>query len=286
MKKILVSTDTTADLSKEIIENRGIKQVPLHVLLGDKEFLDGVDIVPKDIFDFVKETKTLPKTSAASVYEYSEFFEENLKEYDNIIHFTISSELSSTYNNARLASEEFNGKVSVIDSRNLSTGQGLLVLKACDFIESGKEYDEIVNEINEIKNHVQVSFVVDNVDYLYKGGRCSGAARLASNMFKIHPSIDMIDGKLIPKKNYRGQIKKSIENYVKDLSEEYKDYEETRVFITHACADDEVVNLIKEIVREKFNFKEIIVTTAGSVVTSHCGQGTLGVLFIKKVNVD
>ena len=282
MAKILISTDSTCDLSKEILSERGIKQTSLHVLLGTKEYSDGIDIVPDDIFKYVKETGVLPKTSAYTINDYQNFFFENLKEYDYIIHFTISSDLSSTYNNAVLASQEFEGRVKVIDSRNLSTGQGLLVLKACDLKEEGKSFEEIVQVMEEERFHVQTSFVVDTVEYLYKGGRCSGAARLASNLFKIHPSIDMVEGKLVPKKNYRGTLKKCIEKYVLDLVEEYKSYDDTRVFITHASASDYVVSLIKEVVSKNFSFKEIIVTVAGSVVTSHCGQGTLGVLFIKK----
>ena len=282
MAKILISTDSTCDLSKEILSERGIKQTSLHVLLGTNEYSDGIDIVPDDIFKYVKETGVLPKTSAYTIMDYQKFFFDNLKEYDYIIHFTISSDLSSTYSNAVLASQEFEGRVKVIDSRNLSTGQGLLVLKACDLKEEGKSFEEIVQVMEEERFHVQTSFVVDTVEYLYKGGRCSGAARLASNLFKIHPSIDMVEGKLVPKKNYRGTLKKCIEKYVLDLVEEYKSYDDTRAFITHASASDGVVSLIKEVVSKNFSFKEIIVTVAGSVVTSHCGQGTLGVLFIKK----
>ena len=213
MAKILISTDSTCDLSKEILSERGIKQTSLHVLLGTKEYSDGIDIVPDDIFKYVKETGVLPKTSAYTIMDYQKFFFDNLKEYDYIIHFTISSDLSSTYSNAVLASQEFEGRVKVIDSRNLSTGQGLLVLKACDLKEEGKSFEEIVQVMEEERFHVQTSFVVDTVEYLYKGGRCSGAARLASNLFKIHPSIDMVEGKLVPKKNYRGTLKKCIEKY-------------------------------------------------------------------------
>ena len=222
MAKILISTDSTCDLSKEILSERGIKQTSLHVLLGTKEYSDGIDIVPDDIFKYVKETGVLPKTSAYTIMDYQKFFFDNLKEYDYIIHFTISSDLSSTYSNAVIASQEFEGRVKVIDSRNLSTGQGLLVLKACDLKEEGKSFEEIVQVMEEERFHVQTSFVVDTVEYLYKGGRCSGAARLASNLFKIHPSIDMVEGKLVPKKNYRGTLKKCIEKYVLDLVEEYK----------------------------------------------------------------
>lgn len=282
MSKIAISSDSTFDLSNDLIQKYNIHVMPLHVLLGDKEYKDGVDITPNDIFNYVKETNTLPKTSAGSQMEYLEFFENLLKEYDSVIHFNISSKCSSTYNDARLAALELDGKVSVIDSLNLSTGQGLLVLKACDYLNEGLGREEIVNNINSLLDKVQTSFVVDTTDYLYKGGRCSAAALVATKLLLIHPSIEMKNGVLGVKKKYRGNLKKCIENYVKDLAKEYTEYDDTRVFITHSTCEDDIVEAINSIVKEHFNFKEVLTTVAGSVVTSHCGKGTLGVLFITK----
>ena len=280
MEKITISTDSTADLSKDLIEKNNITIAPLHVLLGENDHKDGIDIMPEDIFNYVKENNELPKTSACSVAEYIEIFTKLLNDNDYVIHFTISSKCSSTYNNAVLAANEFDGKVKIIDSLHLSTGQGLLVLKACDMVKEGKSFNEIVSNVEELKNKVQTSFVVDTVDYLYKGGRCTAAARIASKILNIHPSITMKNGTLGVKKNYHGNLKKSLEGYSHDLALEYKSYDKKRVFITHSCCSDEIVNSVIDIVKKEFNFEEIIVTVAGSVVTSHCGQGTLGILFI------
>lgn len=282
MEKIIVSCDSTADLSVEILKKYNISVSPLHVNLGGNDYKDGVDITPNDIFSFVKKNNTLPKTSACSVIEYMTLFEELLKNNDYIIHFTISSKCSSTYNNAVLAANEYNGRVKVIDSFHLSTGQGLLVLKACDLINEGKTLDEVIKIVEDLKNKIETSFVVDTVDYLYKGGRCSAVSRIASKVLAIHPAIIMKNGSLGVKKNYRGNLKKAIESYTKDLASEYSSYDDTRVFITHSCCSDEIVENTKKILEEKFHFKEILITTAGCVVTSHCGKGTLGVLFITK----
>lgn len=282
MSKIAISCDSTADLSEELLKKYNISVSPLHVSLGDNDFKDGVDIKPTDIFDYVKKNNILPKTSACSVAEYINLFESLLSVNDNVIHFTISSKCSSTYNNAVLASNEFDGRVKVIDTYHLSTGQGLLVLKACDLKDEGLGLDEIVKEVESLKEKVETSFVVDTVDYLYKGGRCTAAARIASKILSIHPSIIMKNGSLGVKKNYRGKLKKTIESYVLDLAEEYKEYDDRRVFITHSYCDSTIVENVRNILKEKFHFKEIIETKAGCVVTSHCGQGTLGVLFITK----
>lgn len=279
---IAISSDSTCDLSKEIIDKYNISIAPLHVTLGDKDFKDGEDISPSDIFSFVKKENTLPKTSACSIYEYKELFEKLLEKYDHIIHFTISKKCSSTYNNAILAASEFEGRVDVLDTTHLSIGQGLLVLKACDLIDSGKDVGEVLDIINNLKDKVQTSFVIDTLDYLYKGGRCNGLARIATKLFSIHPSIKMSDGVLEVGKKYLGKLKKSVESYAYDLAKEYTMYDDTRFFITHSCCEQSIVNAAFEIVKECFKFKEIIETKAGSVVTSHCGQGTLGILFIKK----
>ena len=281
MSKICISSDSTCDLTKEILKNRNIPIIPLHVLLGQKEYSDGVDITPADIFSFVKEHNILPKTSATSVFEFQRYFEDLLKEYDYVIHFDISSEISSTYQNGCLAAQDFDGRVKVIDSRNLSTGIGALVMKACDMRDEGKSFEEITSWAEKKRFEVQTSFVVDTVDYLHKGGRCSSAALLATRLFGIHPSIDMREGKLLADEKYRGSLKKCIEKYVLKLKEKYPTYDDTRCFITHSSCDEEIVKDIVEIVKNNFHFKEIIPTIAGSVITSHCGQGTLGVLFLK-----
>lgn len=281
MSNIVITSDSTSDLTPQVLAHYRIPIIPLHVLLGEKEFSDGVDITPQDIFSFVKEKNILPKTSATSVFEFTHFFEEQLTKHDYVLHFDISSEISSTYQNATIAAQSFGDRVRVIDSRNLSTGIGTLVLKACDLRDEGKSIDEIYDYCDKARFHVQTSFVVDTVEYLYKGGRCSSASFLATKIFGIHPSITMKDGKLLGDKKYRGNLKKCIEKYVSDLAETYKKYDKRRVFITHSSCSQDIVDAIVEEVKEKFDFEEIIPTIAGSVVTSHCGQGTLGVLFLK-----
>ena len=179
-----------------------------------------------------------------------------------------------------MAAEEFNGKVHVIDSKALSTGQGLLILRACDLRDQGKSAKEIVDDILEARERVNTSFVPDSLDYLHKGGRVSGMIKVVAGMFKIHPLIEMNDGQLVPGKKYKGRMDILIKQYVQDLKEKYPSYDKTRCFITHSFADESVVNAAREKVQELFDFDEILETTAGSIITSHCGQGTIGVLFI------
>lgn len=277
--KIRITSDSTCDLGK-LVEERNIGILPLQVNLDAKLYSDGVDITPEDIFKFVEETKKLPMTSAPSVVDYEEFFEEQLKGYDELIHFNISSKSSGSHNFAKMAAENFGGKVRVIDSKALSSGQGLLVLQACDLRDQGKSAEEIEAVVNETKNHVNTSFVPDSLDYLHKGGRVSGMIKVAAGMFKIHPLIYMDDGQLVPGKKYKGRMDILIKQYVQDLKDLYPSYDKTRCFITHSTADEVVVNAAREKVKELFDFEEIIETVAGSIITSHCGRGTIGVLFV------
>lgn len=277
---IKITSDSTGDLSEEIVKKYNITVFPLEVMLGDKTFEDGVDITPQNIFDYVAETGILPKTAAHSSEEYIEFFKKELKGYDALIHFDISSKASSSYDNAYLASKEFAGKVYVVDSLALSTGQGLLVLKACDLAAGGKTPAEIVDIVNSLRPKLNTSFVPDVLDYLHKGGRCSLASLIGAKVLKLHPLISMKDGQMYPKKKYMGGLEACLRKYVKDLAEEYRTYDKTRCFITHSSCEPEVVAKVRAQVEEIFDFNEILETTAGAVVTSHCGKNTLGVLFI------
>lgn len=276
---IKITSDSTCDLN-HLIKERNIGILALEVNLDGKSYRDGQDITPQDIFDFVAKTKILPKTSAPSVAQYEEFFAEQLKEADEVLHFNISSKSSGSHNFAVNAAESFGGKVRVIDSKALSTGQGLLVLRACDLRDQGKTMDEIVAEVEEVKMRINTSFVPDSLDYLHKGGRVSGMVNLAASIFKIHPLIYMDDGQLVPGKKYKGKMNMCIKQYVQDLKEQYPNYEKARCFITHSSADQELVDVAKAKVKECFEFDEVIETVAGSIITSHCGKGTLGVLFI------
>ena len=276
---IRITSDSTCDLG-HLVQKHDIGIMSLQVNLGDKSYKDGVDIVPTDIFAFVAETNVLPKTSAPSIGDYEEFFEEQLKLGEEVVHFNISAKSSGSHNAATQAAESFKGKVHVVDSKALSSGQGLLVMKAVDMRDAGKSAKEIVEAVEEIRNHINTSFVPDSLDYLHKGGRVSGMVKTVASMFKIHPLIEMDDGQLVPGKKYKGKMTMLIKQYVQDLKEKYPSYDKTRCFITHSCADQELVDAAKEKVAELFEFDEIIETVAGSIVTSHCGQGTLGVLFV------
>lgn len=280
MMKIKITSDSTCDLGEELITRNGIGIFSLTVILGDKSYKDG-EVAPQDIFDFVAQTGALPKTSAGSVEEYSAFFKKELEGHDALIHFNISALASSCYNAATKAAENFGGRVKVIDSRALSTGQGLLVLKACDLAAEGRSAEEIEETVNALRPRVNTSFVPDSLEYLHKGGRCSLAALIGAKVMKLHPMIcENEDGQLIARKKYMGGMERCIRSYIADLKSEFRDYDKSRVFITHSTADKSLVELAKQLVAENFDFAETIETVAGSIVTSHCGRNTLGVLFI------
>lgn len=276
---VRITTDSTCDLGA-FIKERNIGVLNFQVNLDAAVYRDGVDITPQDIFDFVAKTKILPKTSAPSVVEYEEFFEEQLAYYDELIHFNISAKSSGSHQFAKAAAEKFGGKVRVIDSMALSSGQGLLVLKATDLRDEGKTADEIEEVIKVLRGKVNTSFVPDQLNYLHKGGRCSGMTMFVANALKIHPKIVMKDGQLTQGGKYRGNMDKIIPRYIEELKQQYPSYDKSRCFITHSSADRELVEIAKAKVKELFDFDEVYESVAGSIITSHCGQGTLGVLFI------
>lgn len=280
--KIKISSDSTCDLGNELIERYNIGITPLSVILGDKVYTDGVDITPQQIFDFVKATGNLPKTAACTEEAYAEYFAEFLKGNDAVIHFNISSKASVTNRNAAEAAKRFKGKVKVVDSLALSTGQGLLVLKACDLAAEGKSPDEIVAATEALRPKVNTSFVPDSLEYLHKGGRCSLAALMGAKVLKLHPMIEMSEGQLYASKKYMGGLTRCLKNYVNDLVAKYPHYDSTRCFITHSCCEKEVVDMVRGLVENSFSFDEIHETVAGGVITGHCGKNTLGVLFISE----
>lgn len=279
MATIRITSDSTCDLGV-LTEQRNIGILPLQVNLDAKSYSDGVDITPQDIFDFVAQTKILPKTSAPSIGDYEEFFKKQLEDADEVVHFNISAKSSGSHNMAKQAAAAFGGKVRVIDSKALSSGQGLLVLAAADMRDEGKSAQEIEEEILALRERVNTSFIPDSLDYLHKGGRVSGMVKVMAGMFKIHPLIYMNDGQLVPGTKYRGKMTQIIKQYVQDLKEKYPAYEKKRCFVTHSSAEKELVDVAKAAVQEAFEFDEVIETVAGAIITSHCGKGTLGVLFI------
>ncbi|MBQ3221902.1 MAG: DegV family protein [Clostridia bacterium] len=276
---IKITSDSTCDLG-HLVAERNIAILPLQVNLDADAYRDGVDITPQDIFAFVDKTKILPKTSAPSIGEYEEFFKKQLEEADELIHFNISSKSSGSHNFAKEAALSFNGKVRVVDSKALSSGQGLLVMHACDLRDAGKTAEEIEKSVLEVRERINTSFVPDRLDYLHKGGRCSGMTMFVANALKIHPKIVMKDGQLVQGGKYRGNMTRCISQYIDDLKRDYPNYDKTRCFVTHSTADSELVEFAKKKVAEEFEFEEIIETVAGSIITSHCGKGTLGVLFV------
>lgn len=282
MNGIAITSDSTCDLSVQQIRENGIGIMPLSVMLGDKSFRDGIDIVPADIFRFFEETGELPKTAAPSVKEYEDFFRPYVEAGETLIHFNISSKASGSNGFAQTAAKAFGGKVIVVDSHALSTGQGLLVMKACDLRKEGKSAEEIAETVNSLRDKVNTSFIPDTLLYLYKGGRCSTLSYYGAKVLSIHPMIAMKEGQLYPKKKYIGKMSRCLKNYVHDLAEEYPQYDRTRCFITHSNADAELVESAKQLVKDLFSFDEVTETVAGSVITGHCGRNTIGVLFISK----
>lgn len=278
--KIIVTTDSTSDLPKDLAEKYNIGIMPLNVNLGDDTFEDGINIGPEQIFNYVNKTGILPKTAARSSTTYLEFFKTQMANLnaDALIHISLSSEFSSSYSNAVLAAQELNN-VKVIDSRSLSTGCSLLVLSAIDKIAENKDLSTICNELEEETNRVQASFIINNLKYLYKGGRCSALAVLGANVLRIKPKIKVSEGKMNVDKKYLGRYEQVLLNYVTDLLKDYPNINKKRVFITFTTKTDEINNQIEAILKEN-GFEEIIQNYAGSTIASHCGPDTLGVLFI------
>lgn len=280
---VKIIADSTCDLSKELLERYDISVLPLHIVLGDKEYKDGLEISPDEIYQWSDENNAAPKTSAASISDAMEIFSNYIKTHDEIICFSISGQMSTTSNVMRMAAEELECEdiIHIIDSENLSTGGGLLVIEAAIMAAEGKGGREIVNAIEQLKPQVRASFIVDTLTFLHRGGRCSGIAALAGGALKLHPKIVVENGAMKPDKKYRGKMNSAILTYAKDLEMQLKNAKTDRVFITHSGCEEETVQSIYSFLEELNLFNEILITRAGGVISSHCGPGTLGVLFIE-----
>ena len=276
--KIAISAESTIDLPQEILDKYNIKTVPFTILLGDKLGLDGV-ITPNEIFDYVAKTKVLPKTSAVNEYQFKEHFEKLLEENDAVIHFSLSSEMSSAYANAVLASKDLKN-VYVIDSRSLSTGIALLAIKASKMAQNGEDVEKIVSQMKMDTDKVQAGFVLNKLDYLRKGGRCSGLVCFGANLLQIRPQILVKNGKMAPYKKYRGNYDHCVEEYCRDTLAEFNDNDKDVAFVTYTVASDVAVETAYNYLKNA-GFKEIYKTNAGATITSHCGPNTLGILFLK-----
>ena len=279
---VKIIADSTCDLSKEWIEKYDITILPLHILLGEQEYRDGVDITPEEIFAWSDKNKTTPKTSAPSLVEAMECLKPHIEAGREVVCFSISDSMSTSGNVMRLAAEELEAGnlVTVIDSANLSTGIGHLVVEAAIMAGQGKDAKTIAKEIEELKPRVRASFVVDTLTYLYRGGRCNAVAALVGGALKLHPKIVVENGAMDATKKYRGRLDHVILSYTKDMEKELKTAKRERVFITHSGCDKETVDKVREYLESLQHFDEVIETRAGGVISSHCGPGTLGVLFI------
>lgn len=278
--KIKILSDSTCDLSAELIEKYDIELVPLTIIKDGKTYLDNVTITPDDIFAHVAAGGALCSTTATNVGEYMERFGKYASEYDGIIHIGLGSGFSSSYQNACLASAEFEN-VRVVDSKNLSTGQGLVVLKACELAQTCDNIDTLQQQLQEFTDRVEASFLLDQLQYMVKGGRCSGAAALGANLLNLKPCIEVRDGKMSVVKKYRGNYAKSLAAYVKDRLSGRDDLDKGTLFVTYTPVTDECMDAVKAAVEQYADFENIYWTTAGSTISCHCGPSTLGVLFVR-----
>ena len=278
--KIKITSDSTCDLSRELLAQYDIDIMPLAVFKGGESFFDGVDISPKEIFAHVAGGGELCSTAARGPEEYREAFSRWQQGYDALVHISLGSGFSSSYQNACMAAEELE-HVYVVDSQNLSTGQGLVVLSACDMAKSCTDVAAMVEELRELTTRVDASFLLDQLGYMVKGGRCSGVAALSANILQLKPCIEVHEGKMRVCKKYQGSYTRCIKKYAQDRLEKAP-MEKARVFVTHTPVEEVSRLAAKQVVLDKNHFEQILETDAGCTVSCHCGPGTLGVLFIRE----
>ena len=279
--KIKITTDSTCDLSSELLEKYNISVLPLTVIKNGEAFKDHISITPADIFAHVANGGDLCSTTALNISEYEEFFSQYSEEYDGIIHINLGSGFSSCYQNACLAAEDL-PKVRTVDSKNLSTGQGLVVLKACELAQTCEDLDALKAQLDAYTEKVEASFVLDQLQYMVKGGRCSMVAALGANLLNLKPCIEVKDGKMSVVKKYRGSYTKCLTTYVKERLAGRDDIDTAHVFVTSTPVPEECEGAVMEVVRQNSNFENVYRTEAGCTVSCHCGPGTLGVLFVRK----
>ena len=278
---IRILADSTCDLSKELVDRFGIQIVPLSIIMGDKSYYDGEETTPEQIFEWSDANKTTPKTAAVSQERAIDAVTPLIEAGDDIIFFCISSKMSSTCNVISLAGDGY-AKLYVIDSYNLSTGIGLQVLRAAELAKEGWKAEDIAKKINDDREKVRASFVIDTLTYLARGGRCSAVTALLANTLKIHPIIEVKDGAMGVAKKLRGDVGHAIMNYVRSLEEDLRAADPKRVFITHSGCDRALVKEVRDFLEGLGVFEEVLETRAGGVISSHCGPNTLGVLFYEK----
>ena len=278
---IKILSDSTCDLCPELLEKYNISLVPLSVIKDGKDYKDGITITPADIFEHVAKGGDLCSTSAVSIGEYADIFAKYADDYDGVVHINIGSGFSTCYQSACLAAEEFDN-VRIIDSRNLSTGQGHIVLKACELAQNCEDLDILADTLRAYTEKVEASFMVDKLDYLVKGGRCSSAAALGANLLNLKPCIEVRDGKMTVVKKYRGNYAKCLAAYVKERLDGREDIDRSILFITQTTISDDCHTSVMDAVNTYGQFDHVYETNAGCTVSCHCGPGTLGILFIRK----
>lgn len=279
---IRIVSDSTCDLPRELLQKLDIAILPLFIHLGENEYEDGINISPEEIYSWAEANKSTPQTAAPSMARATELFTRLCENDDKLICFAISEQMSTSANVMRLAAEAIGKKeqIHIIDSENLSTGIGILVLEAAEMAQAGKSASEIIAHIEALKPKVRASFVVDTLTYLHRGGRCGAVAALAGSMLHLHPKIIVKNGKMSPAKKYKGKTDKAILAYVRELEPELMTAMPKRVFITHSGCNEQIISQIAEYLLSLQHFDEILISRAGGVISSHCGPGTLGVLFI------
>lgn len=278
---IKITADSTCDLSPEILDRLDIALTPLHVLIDEENFRDGANITPQDIFRHVGEQNRTCTTAAINTYEYEAFFSQFANQYEAVIHINLGSGFSSCHQNAKIAAQSF-GNVHVIDSQNLSTGSGHLVYEAALLARDGHAAPAIVEKVEALIPKINASFVIDRMDYLKKGGRCSSMEAFGATLLKIKPSIEVTHGKMAVGKKYRGNFESCLEKYIKDRLQHDDKIDKSRVFITHSMCAPETVGKVRSWITQFTDFEEVIETSAGCTISAHCGPNTLGILYKTK----
>ena len=284
-RPVILCADSTCDLSEALAERNNVRLYPLHVVLEEKTYRDGIDLSTDDIVRIYKEKKVLPHTAAVNVQEYTEFFGAFVNSGCDVVHISLGYGLSSSYQNACLAADEFEGRVFVVNSGSLSTGSGHLALEAAARIEKGMPAAQIADELNALREKVSASFILDTLEFLYKGGRCSALSMMGANLLKLKPCIrvNTEDGTMSPAKKYRGSLDKCLEEYVRDELEGRDDIRLDKIFVTHSPMDSqETVDKVVALVKSLHPFENVYVTTAGCAIGAHCGPNCLGVLYMTK----
>lgn len=284
VKKVLLSADTPCDIGQELKERYHVSMFPLHIILEEQQYTDGLDICPQDLYRAWYERKVLPKTAAINPEEYAAYFQPFVDQGYEVLHISLGSGLSSSYQNAKIAAADMAG-VYVVDSRNLSTGFGLVVCEAGERISSGMPIEQIVQELEALVPRVSASFILDTLEFLHAGGRCSSLAHLSANLLNLKPCIEVqvpAGGSMSVGKKYVGKLPRVLKKYVKDQLGGRKDVVLDRVFITHSGIDEAIAMEIRDLVLSLQPFKEAHITQASCTISAHCGPNTLGVLFIVK----